>query len=140
MQQQQHPSQPPLAKPRDEKTLRRIHPSASRIEAEQSSLYRRHTKPFDSWEPFSPFVLHCVLDAGSVPFVDPLFFARCNYFHSLESYVSDNANPVARARDDAAGNSEFAETLVLRAAAAVRRRDEDVISRLNARKVEMVCT
>lgn len=34
-----------------------IHPRARRMEAEQSSLYRRHTKPFESWEPFSPFAV-----------------------------------------------------------------------------------
>jgi len=42
------------------KTLRLIYPPTSnRIEPEQSSLYRRHTKPFESWEPFSFVLLRC---------------------------------------------------------------------------------
>lgn len=52
----------PLSHPsrsHEEKTPRLIYPPANGMKPEQSSLYRRHTKPFESWEPFFPFLPLC---------------------------------------------------------------------------------
>lgn len=56
--QQQYPSQSPFAKPRREDPSPHLSPRSG-MEPEQSSLYRRHTKPFESWEPFFPFLPLC---------------------------------------------------------------------------------
>lgn len=50
----------------------------ARMEPEQSSLYRRHTKPFESWEPFflSPFLyLFLPILPSFLPSLTPTRFA-----------------------------------------------------------------
>lgn len=121
-----------------EATTRRdpsIHPRARRIEAEQSSLYRRHTKPFESWEPFSPFVLHLIVFSSRRVSLRFRLLSRTSVFHSaqlfLQLVVPAQTMPFRRAsvreRSDAP-NAEFAETCG--GSCSCRRRDVRVIARL----------
>lgn len=107
-QQQQHPFR---TTPRavHEETLRFQDIPSSRMEPEQSSLYRRHTKPFESWEPFfsSPFLYLfppifsvSLLPAALPSFLPPtrsaapLSFAE-QLFSQLGVLLHDRAEPVA---------------------------------------------